>query len=277
MTFVRTVLGDIDADGARRDLRPRAPRHRRRPAGRLGARLRPRRRRADGDRAGRGRRPRPRRGRRRDALRRGPQREKLAELSRRTGVHVVAADRAPPRALLRDRHWSQRLTVDELADLFVADINDGIDANDYAGPVVRRTRTGPGSSRSPARRAASRARPARLRGGRDRPPPDRLPDPHPLRGRDRRPRAGRLLAGSASTRARRAQPRRQGRRPRLPPRLAGDRRPPSTTGSFRWGDATERHAPAARRDGRGRPARPGRPRHGRRPRGLLRGVRGRPA
>src|SRR6185437_14078503 len=30
-------------------------------------------------------------------------------------------------------------TVEELADLFVADIVDGIDANDYCGPVVRRT------------------------------------------------------------------------------------------------------------------------------------------
>ncbi len=64
---------------------------------------------------------------------------KLAELSRRTGVHVVA-----PTGLHHDRwygpaHWRHRVTVDELADLFVADIEDGIDANDYAGPVVRRT------------------------------------------------------------------------------------------------------------------------------------------
>jgi phosphotriesterase-related protein len=64
---------------------------------------------------------------------------KLAELSRRTGVNVVA-----PTGLHHDRyygpaHWSHRLTVDELADLFVADIADGIDANDYSGPTVRRT------------------------------------------------------------------------------------------------------------------------------------------
>ncbi len=64
---------------------------------------------------------------------------KLAEVSRRTGLHVVA-----PTGLHHDRyygpaHWSERLTADELADLFVADIDDGIDANDYSGPVVRRT------------------------------------------------------------------------------------------------------------------------------------------
>jgi phosphotriesterase-related protein len=64
---------------------------------------------------------------------------KLVELARRTGLHVVA-----PTGLHHDRyygpaHWSHRIDVDEMADLFVADIEDGIDANDYSGPVVRRT------------------------------------------------------------------------------------------------------------------------------------------
>jgi predicted metal-dependent phosphotriesterase family hydrolase len=65
--------------------------------------------------------------------------EKLAELSRRTGVHVLA-----PTGLHHDRyygpvHWSHRVSVDELAELFALDVTDGIDANDYSGPVVRRT------------------------------------------------------------------------------------------------------------------------------------------
>ncbi len=64
---------------------------------------------------------------------------KLAELSRRTGVHVVA-----PTGLHHERwygpaHWRYRIMVDELADLFSADVELGIDANDYAGPVVKRT------------------------------------------------------------------------------------------------------------------------------------------
>jgi predicted metal-dependent phosphotriesterase family hydrolase len=64
---------------------------------------------------------------------------KLAELSRRTGVHVIA-----PTGLHHDRyygpaHWSHRLSVEDLADLFVADITEGIDANDYSGPLVQRT------------------------------------------------------------------------------------------------------------------------------------------
>jgi phosphotriesterase-related protein len=65
--------------------------------------------------------------------------EKLADLSRRTGVHIVA-----PTGLHHERwygpaHWSLRVTADDLADLFVADIDDGIDAFDYSGPIVRRT------------------------------------------------------------------------------------------------------------------------------------------
>jgi predicted metal-dependent phosphotriesterase family hydrolase len=64
---------------------------------------------------------------------------KLAEIARRTGIHVIA-----PTGLHHDRyygpaHWSQRIDVEELAGLFVADIREGIDANDYAGPIVRRT------------------------------------------------------------------------------------------------------------------------------------------
>ncbi len=64
---------------------------------------------------------------------------KLADLSRRTGVHVIA-----PTGLHHDRyygpaHWSHRLSVDVIATLFALDVTDGIDANDYSGPVVERT------------------------------------------------------------------------------------------------------------------------------------------
>ena len=65
--------------------------------------------------------------------------EKLAELSTRTAVHIVA-----PTGLHHDRyygpaHWSARITVEEMAELFALDVTDGIDRYDYAGPVVRRT------------------------------------------------------------------------------------------------------------------------------------------
>jgi predicted metal-dependent phosphotriesterase family hydrolase len=64
---------------------------------------------------------------------------KLAELSRRTGIHVIA-----PTGLHHDRfygpaHWSHMVRVADLVELFVLDIIEGIDALDYSGPVVRRT------------------------------------------------------------------------------------------------------------------------------------------
>lgn len=65
--------------------------------------------------------------------------EKLAEISRRTGVHVVAPTGLHHERYYGPAHWSHRISVEELADLFIADVELGIDANDYAGPVVRRT------------------------------------------------------------------------------------------------------------------------------------------
>lgn len=64
---------------------------------------------------------------------------KLAELSRRSGIHIVA-----PTGLHHERyygpdHWSVSLTVDEIAERFTLDVTDGIDADDYARTEVRRT------------------------------------------------------------------------------------------------------------------------------------------
>lgn len=64
---------------------------------------------------------------------------KLAEISRRTGVHVVAPTGLHLAKYYGDRHWSVLLDADGLAELFAADIVDGIDGHDYSGPMVRRT------------------------------------------------------------------------------------------------------------------------------------------
>jgi predicted metal-dependent phosphotriesterase family hydrolase len=63
----------------------------------------------------------------------------LAEISRRSGVNVIAPTGLHHERYYDDRHWSVRLSVDELAELFIADIEEGIDENDYAGPIVKRT------------------------------------------------------------------------------------------------------------------------------------------
>jgi phosphotriesterase-related protein len=63
----------------------------------------------------------------------------LAEVSRRSGIHVIAPTGLHHERFYDARHWSARATLEELAALFVADIDTGIDAEDYGGPIVRRT------------------------------------------------------------------------------------------------------------------------------------------
>ena len=65
---------------------------------------------------------------------------KLAEVSRLAGIHVVAPTGLHHARYYRPGHWSERASIDELADLFAADVTDGIDERDYSGPIVRRTR-----------------------------------------------------------------------------------------------------------------------------------------
>jgi phosphotriesterase-related protein len=64
---------------------------------------------------------------------------KLAELSRLSGVHIVAATGLHHEKFYGPSHWSLRASEDELADLFAADVTEGIDERDYGGPIVRRT------------------------------------------------------------------------------------------------------------------------------------------
>lgn len=63
----------------------------------------------------------------------------LAEISRQAGIHVIAPTGIHHERYYGADHWSGRIGVDELAALFIADIEDGIDALDYSGPLVRRT------------------------------------------------------------------------------------------------------------------------------------------
>jgi phosphotriesterase-related protein len=64
---------------------------------------------------------------------------KLAAISRATGVHLVAATGLHTAKYYAGRPWTQEADVDVLADLFTADVVEGVDSYDYAGPVVRRT------------------------------------------------------------------------------------------------------------------------------------------
>ena len=64
---------------------------------------------------------------------------KLADISRRSGVHVVAATGLHLAMYYPDDHWSRTLPVEALAGRFVAEVLEGIDADDDDGPEPRRT------------------------------------------------------------------------------------------------------------------------------------------
>ena len=64
---------------------------------------------------------------------------KLAEISRRSRVHLVCPTGLHLAKYYDRGHWGNFYTAEELAELFVADIVTGIDAHDYNGPLVRRT------------------------------------------------------------------------------------------------------------------------------------------
>ena len=60
----------------------------------------------------------------------------LAEIARRSGVHVIAPTGLHHERYYHDRHWSAVLPAEDLSDLFVADVEEGIDELDYAAPIV---------------------------------------------------------------------------------------------------------------------------------------------
>jgi len=64
---------------------------------------------------------------------------KLAEISRRTGVQIVAPTGLHLAMYYPDDHWSQILSLEALAERFIDDVVEGIDADDYHGATIRRT------------------------------------------------------------------------------------------------------------------------------------------
>lgn len=64
---------------------------------------------------------------------------KLAEVSRRTGMQIVAPTGIHLEQYYPLSHWRYQYSEDQLTRLFVADVTEGIDAFDYNGPILERT------------------------------------------------------------------------------------------------------------------------------------------
>lgn len=68
--------------------------------------------------------------------------ERLAAVGRAVdGLHIIAATgfHREHVYLETQSHWVSRYSVDQIADLLIADVAEGIDKNDYSGPIVDRS------------------------------------------------------------------------------------------------------------------------------------------
>lgn len=67
---------------------------------------------------------------------------RLAEVDEKVdGLQVIAATGFHQEKVYLESqsHWVSRYSVNQIAELIIADITEGIDANDYSGPIVERT------------------------------------------------------------------------------------------------------------------------------------------
>jgi phosphotriesterase-related protein len=65
--------------------------------------------------------------------------ERLAAVSERSGLHVIATTGLHTEKYYPHHRWALEASADVLAGLFTADIEDGIDRFDYTGPAIERT------------------------------------------------------------------------------------------------------------------------------------------
>lgn len=64
---------------------------------------------------------------------------KLAEVSRRSQVHIIMPTGIHLEIYYPQNHWRYTLSEEQLTDLFIADIEEGVDIFDYSGPIVQRS------------------------------------------------------------------------------------------------------------------------------------------
>lgn len=62
----------------------------------------------------------------------------LVEVSRRTGLHVIAAAGFHQSLYYAGDHWVHQYSEAQIAELFVQDVTLGMDRYDYVGPIVER-------------------------------------------------------------------------------------------------------------------------------------------
>jgi len=64
---------------------------------------------------------------------------KAAAISQSSGVQIILSTGIHLEEYYPENHWRYAYTEDELTQLFIADVTEGIDEFDYSGPYVKRT------------------------------------------------------------------------------------------------------------------------------------------
>lgn len=64
---------------------------------------------------------------------------KSVDVSKRSGVQIIETTGIHLEQYYPENHWRYAYTEDELTQLFIADVEEGIDEFDYSGPYVKRT------------------------------------------------------------------------------------------------------------------------------------------
>ena len=64
---------------------------------------------------------------------------KLAEVARRTGVQIIVPTGIHLEVYYPPNHWRYHYSEDQITQLIIDDIEQGVDKHDYGGPMVERT------------------------------------------------------------------------------------------------------------------------------------------
>ncbi|APQ18307.1 phosphotriesterase family protein [Maribacter hydrothermalis] len=65
--------------------------------------------------------------------------ELLAEVSKNSRVNIIVPTGIHLEMYYPETHWRYQYSEDQLTDLFIADIVEGVDKFDYSGPIIERT------------------------------------------------------------------------------------------------------------------------------------------
>ena len=64
---------------------------------------------------------------------------KMLDVARQTGFHIIASTGFHRPQFYIDSHWRYSYTPEQIAQIFVEEIEQGMDQNQYAGPILDRT------------------------------------------------------------------------------------------------------------------------------------------